>query len=192
MTEGKKVFSVYNSVLIAIFIALITICSWISITIGEIPYTLQTFAIFLVGGLLGAKRGTITVVLYILLGIIGVPVFYGFTSGIVKFIPNTETGMTGGYIIGFIFTTIIIGVFKKISINTENRRKKNMCLFGGMLLGDIACFLFGTIWFWQFNPMHIGLIGSITLCVLPFIIPDLIKMILALIVIDRTEKYIKI
>ena len=99
MTEEKKLFSIYNLVLIAIFVALITVCTWITIPIGTIPFTLQTFAIFVTGGLLGARRGTITLVIYVLLGIIGVPVFSGFSSGIVKFIPNTETGMTGGYII---------------------------------------------------------------------------------------------
>lgn len=187
MTETRKVFSVYNIVLIAIFVALITVCSWIPIPIGPIPFTLQTFAIFVTGGLLGARRGTIAVIVYILIGIIGVPVFSGFGSGIAKFIPHTETGMTGGYIVGFVFTTLIIGLFKYLSKDKIDKKIKILYLAIGMLLGDIVCFVFGTIWFWQFNTIHADLMKSISLCVLPFIIPDIVKMIVALIVVERVE-----
>ncbi len=188
MTENKRAFSVYNLVLIAIFVALITVCTWIAVPVGAIPFTLQTFAIFVAGGILGAKRGTIAVIVYILLGIIGVPVFSGFSSGIVKFIPHTETGMTGGYIIGFIFAVIIIGIFRKISMNKEGKMKVIM-MGTGMLVGYIVCMVFGTVWFWLFNPMHMGLAASISSCVIPFLIPDIIKMIVALIIVTRINKY---
>ncbi len=186
--EEKKFFSIYNLVLIAIFVALITVCTWISIPMGAIPFTLQTFAIFVTGGILGARRGAIAVIVYILIGIIGVPVFSGFSSGIVKFLPNTETGMTGGYIIGFIFTVIIIGIFRHLSISKDTKGKV-IYLGVGMFLGDLACFAFGTIWFWLFNPMHVGLVASISSCVIPFIIPDIVKLIVALIIVTRINKY---
>ena len=67
----------YNIVLEAICAALITICSWISLQIMDIPFTLQTFGIFLVLFTIGGKRGTISILIYILLGLIGVPVFAG-------------------------------------------------------------------------------------------------------------------
>ena len=186
--EEKKFFSIYNLVLIAIFVALITVCTWISIPVGPIPFTLQTFAIFVAGGILGTRRGVIAVIVYILLGIIGVPVFSGFSSGIVKFLPNTETGMTGGYIIGFIFAVIIIGVFRKVSMGKDGKMK--VILMGvGMLVGYIVCMIFGTIWFWLFNPMHVGLVASISSCVIPFIIPDIVKLIVALIIVTRINKY---
>ncbi len=188
MTENKRLFSVYNLVIIAIFVALITVCTWITIPFGTIPFTLQTFAIFVTGGILGAKRGTIAVIVYILIGIIGVPVFSGFSGGIVKFIPNTETGMTGGYIIGFVFTTIIIGIFKNLSIERDTKTK--ILYVGiGMVLGDIVCLAFGTVWFWLFNPMHLGLVATLSACVVPFIIPELVKIIIALLVVTRVNNY---
>ena len=191
MTDNKGPFSVYNLVLIAIFVVLITVCTWITIPVGSIPFTLQTFAVFVTGGLLGAKRGTIAVIVYILLGIIGVPVFSAFSSGIVKFIPNTETGMTGGYIIGFVFTTIIIGVFKNLARDKDTKQKA-LFVGVGMVVGDIVCLAFGTVWFWLFNPMHLGLVASITSCVVPFIIPEIVKIIVALILVLRLEKIVKV
>ena len=188
MTEDKKILSVYNSVLIAIFVALITVCTWITIPMGTIPFTLQTFAIFVTGGLLGARRGTITLIIYVLIGIIGVPVFSGFSSGIVKFIPNTETGMTGGYIIGFLFTIIIIGLFKYLS-REKDSKIKTVYLGIGMVVGDIVCLAFGTVWFWQFNPMHLGLVATLSACVVPFIIPEIAKIIIALLIVVRVSKY---
>lgn len=191
MTDNKRLFSVYNLVLIAIFVVLITVCTWITIPVGSIPFTLQTFAVFVTGGLLGAKRGTIAVIVYILLGIIGVPVFSAFSSGIVKFIPNTETGMTGGYIIGFVFTTIIIGAFKNLACDKDTKQKA-LFIGVGMVVGDIVCLAFGTVWFWLFNPMHLGLVASITSCVVPFIIPEIVKIIVALILVLRLEKIVKV
>ncbi|MCR5429870.1 MAG: biotin transporter BioY [Eubacterium sp.] len=191
MTDNKRLFSVYNLVLIAIFVVLITVCTWITIPVGTIPFTLQTFAVFVTGGLLGAKRGTIAVIVYILLGIIGVPVFSAFSSGIVKFIPNTETGMTGGYIIGFVFTTIIIGIFKNLARDKDTKNKA-LLIGEGMVVGDIVCLAFGTIWFWLFNPMHLGLGASIVGCVVPFIIPEIVKIIVALILVLRLEKIVKV
>ncbi len=188
MTENKMLFSVYNVVIIAIFVALITVCTWITIPFGIIPFTLQTFAIFVTGGILGAKRGTIAVIVYILIGIIGVPVFSGFSGGIVKFIPNTETGMTGGFIIGFVFTTIIIGIFKYLSIEKDTKTKV-LYVGIGMVLGDIVCLAFGTVWFWLFNPMHLGLVATLSACVVPFIIPELVKIIIALLVVTRVNNY---
>ena len=191
MTDNKGSFSVYNLVLIAIFVVLITVCTWITIPVGSIPFTLQTFAVFVTGGLLGAKRGTIAVIVYILLGIIGVPVFSAFSSGIVKFIPNTETGMTGGYIVGFIFTTIIIGIFKNLASGKDTKNKA-LLLGTGMIVGDIVCLAFGTVWFWLFNPMNLGLGASIAGCIVPFIIPEIVKIIVALILVLRLEKILKV
>jgi len=187
----KKFLSVRDLAMIAIFVALIIVCTWITIPLGPVPFTLQTFAICVTGGVLGLKRGTIAVVVYILLGIVGVPVFSEFSSGVVKFIPNTETGMLGGFILGFIFTVIIVGIFKYISRDKETKIK-TVYLGVGMVLGDFACLIFGTIWFWQFNPMHMGLAASISACVIPFIIPDLAKIIVALIVSTQVNKYLNV
>lgn len=88
-------------VYIAIFAVIIAVCSWISVPM-VVPFTLQTFGVFCAVGLLGGKRGTLSVLIYVLLGAVGVPVFAGFSSGI-----GTLFGVTGGYIMGFIFTALI-------------------------------------------------------------------------------------
>ena len=96
--NNKKFLTVQDMVLIAVFVAIITVCSFIQISVGPVPFTLQTFGVFVTAGILGTKRGTLAVIVYILLGIIGVPVFCGAGG------PGVIVGTTGGYITGFIFT----------------------------------------------------------------------------------------
>ena len=79
MTAEKS--KTYDMVYIAVFAVLMAICSWISIP-TVVPFTLQTFGVFLAIGVLGGKRGSLAVLVYILLGAIGVPVFAEFTGGI--------------------------------------------------------------------------------------------------------------
>ena len=78
----------YDMVYIAVFAVLMAICSWISIP-ATVPFTLQTFAVFLTVGVLGGKRGSMAVLIYILLGAIGIPVFAGFYGGVVPLLGNT-------------------------------------------------------------------------------------------------------
>ena len=93
--------------LISLFTAIICVCSWLSIPMG-VPVSLQTFAVFTAAAVLGAKKSVISVVIYILLGLAGVPVFTGFRSG-----AAVVTGPTGGYLLGFVFAAIIIGTMTK-------------------------------------------------------------------------------
>ena len=93
-------------VFIGLFAALIAVCSQIQIP-GPVPFTLQTFAVFLAAGLLGGKRGSIAVLIYILLGAIGLPVFAGFKGGI-----GALLGTTGGYILGFILSMLVFILFE--------------------------------------------------------------------------------
>ena len=92
----------YDMVYIAIFAVLMAICSWISIPMA-VPFTLQTFGVFMAVGILGGKRGTFAVLIYIILGAIGVPVFAGFSGGI-----GVLLSSTGGYIIGFLFSALVM------------------------------------------------------------------------------------
>ena len=106
--KKSKRFKTIDIAYIGIFAALIAVCSWISIPLA-VPVTLQTMAVCITAGLLGTKKSVLTVVVYILLGLIGVPVFAGFSSGV-----GVLFGMTGGYIIGFIFTALIVGIMLKV------------------------------------------------------------------------------
>lgn len=166
-------------VYMSVFTAMISICSWISIP-ASIPFTLQTMGVFTTVGLLGGKRGTLTVLTYILLGAIGIPVFAGLTGGV-----SVLLGTTGGYIIGFLLSALLMW-----GIETIMGRNQIVLAFS-MVAGLIVCYVFGTAWFMLIYTQHSGVIGLSTvlgLCVIPFIIPDLIKIGVALFLINRLKK----
>lgn len=166
-------------VYMSVFTAMISICSWISIP-ASIPFTLQTMGVFTTVGLLGGKRGTLTVLTYILLGSIGIPVFAGLTGGV-----SVLLGTTGGYIIGFLLSALLMW-----GIETIMGRNQIVLAFS-MIAGLIVCYVFGTAWFMLIYTQHSGVIGLSTvlgLCVIPFIIPDLIKIGVALFLTNRLKK----
>ena len=182
VVRSRENSKVLDMVYIAISAALIAICSWISIPTA-VPFTLQTFAVFFVLLLLGGERGTIATLVYVLLGAVGVPVFAGFSGGI-----GILLGSTGGYIIGFLFVGLIYILFEKFF-------KKNIVMkIVALVLGLAVCYAFGTAWFMHVYIKNTGEVGLLTVlgwCVFPFIIPDLIKMALAVIVAKRIEPVIK-
>lgn len=166
-------------VYMSVFTAMISICSWISIP-ASIPFTLQTMGVFTTVGLLGGKRGTLTVLTYILLGAIGIPVFAGLTGGV-----SVLLGTTGGYIIGFLLSALLMWGIEAIM------GRNQIVLAFSMIAGLIVCYVFGTAWFMLIYTQHSGVIGLSTvlgLCVIPFIIPDLIKIGVALFLINRLKK----
>ncbi len=177
-----KKLSVTDMAYIGMFTALIVVCSWISIPL-TIPFTLQTFAVFLTVALLGCTRGFITVLVYILLGAVGVPVFSGFKGGI-----GALMGPTGGYIIGFLFTAIITGFI------LDRFGKKLPVMIAAMLLGLVICYAFGTAWFvvvYSKNSEAIGVMTALSWCVIPYIIPDCIKIAVAIVLDRRLFRFIK-
>ncbi len=179
-------YSVLDITLIAMFTAILTICSWMSIQVGVIPVTLQTFAIFLIFGLLGSKRGTMVVLVYILLGLCGVPVFSGFGST-AKLI-----GPTGGYIIGFIFMGLIIWLGEFLF----RKSNKHIRFVGNILfeiIGLLVCYAFGTTWFMivmngKGNPYTLG--AALGACVVPFLIPDLVKLVVSEILVIKLKQFV--
>lgn len=167
----------------AMFAVLIAVCSWISIP-ATVPFTLQTFGIFVTVGILGGKRGSVSVLIYLLLGAVGIPVFAGFKGGI-----GALLGTTGGYIIGFLFSALIMWGMEVLL------GKKLWVLAVSMVLGLLACYAFGTIWFMVVYARTSGAIGLMTAlgwCVFPFILPDVIKIALALVLSKRLAKLIRI
>lgn len=175
-TEAKTHSKTYDLVYIALFAVLIAICAWISVP-TTVPFTLQTFGIFLTVGLLGGKRGSMAVLVYILLGAAGIPVFSGFTGGIGRLL-----GSTGGYIVGFLASALVMWALEKVM------GRKPWALAVQMVLGLIACYAIGTVWFMVVYSGTSGTVGLMTVlgwCVIPFVIPDLIKIALALVLTKR-------
>jgi biotin transport system substrate-specific component len=181
--EEKQLFTAKDITLIAMFAAFIAVCSYISIPLGPVPFTLQTFAVFVVAAILGTKRGTLTVIIYILVGAIGIPVFNG-AGGV-----GVLAGSTGGYILGFILTALTVGLMNDY-IKLKNHGARMALMAGSMLIGDVLCFIVGTIHFMNLTEMNLA--TSLSYCVIPFIIPDIAKIIVATIFVDRVKKYVRL
>ncbi len=170
---ARRRLSTAELVYIAVCAALMAVCSWISIpAIPPLPpFTLQTFAVFLVLLLLGGRRGFFTVLTYVLLGAAGLPVFAHFTGGV-----GILFGTTGGYIIGFLFSAALYWAFERLL--TGRQALQLAVLVAGLLL----CYAFGTAWFMVLYAQQSGPVGlgtALGWCVLPFVIPDLVKLALA-------------
>lgn len=162
--------------LAALGAVIIVLCSWVSVP-SVVPFTLQTFGVFFVLCTLGGKRGFASVCLYIALGALGAPVFANFNAGI-----SALFGMTGGYILGFVFTGISYCVF------TRFFGKKQVVKIASLVVGLVLCYLFGTLWFtavYTKTQSTIGFTAAFASCVLPFIIPDLVKLALAVALAKR-------
>ena len=171
----------YDIVYIAVFAVNMAICSWISIP-ATVPFTLQTFGVFIAAGVLGGKRGTLSVLVFILLGAVGIPVFANFSGGI-----GVLAGPTGGYIIGFLFSALVMWAMEKLP------GKKSIMQIVSMVVGLVVCYAFGTAWFMVVYGKANGPVGLVTAlgwCVFPFIIPDLIKIALAYVLSRKLRKYV--
>lgn len=170
----------YDIVYIAVFAVIMAICSWISIP-AAVPFTLQTFGVFIAVGVLGGKRGTLSVLVFILLGAVGIPVFANFSGGV-----GVLVGPTGGYIIGFLFSALVMWAMEKLP------GKKAVMQIVSMVVGLIVCYAFGTAWFMVVYGKANGPVGLATAlgwCVIPFIIPDIIKIALAYVLSRKLRKY---
>ena len=166
---------------VSIGAALIAVCSWLSIPL-TVPFTLQSFAVCLLAALLGWKRGVLAVLVYMLLGAAGLPVFSGFRGGIAVLL-----GMTGGYIAGFLLTALVTG------LAAERRADRPLPLLLAMALGMLLCYLCGTVWFmlvYSRGSGAIGLLGALNLCVFPFLLPDAVKCLLAFLLARRLRPFL--
>jgi len=161
--------------------ALIAVCAWISVPF-TVPFTMQTFGVFCALGLLGGKRGTLAVLVYILLGAVGAPVFSGFTGGLGRL-----AGPTGGYIVGFLAMAF---VYRVLCGDAREARRQA----AGMLLGLAVCYAFGTVWFLVVydGAGAMGLWAVLMKCVVPFIVPDCAKLAAALALIKAVGDRIPI
>lgn len=167
---------------IALFAALTAVCAWISIPM-TVPFTLQTFGVFAALTILGGRRGSCAVAVYLLLGAVGLPVFAGFSGGV-----GVLLGTTGGYIWGFLAAALLYWLMTAL-LGEKLWVKAAACLLG-MLVYDV----FGTAWFlvvYSHTAGPIGLGAALGLCVFPFVIPDLAKIALALLTAQRTERFLK-
>lgn len=162
--------------LTALFAAILCVAAPLSIPVGPIPITLATFAIYLAAIVLGKKYGTLAVVIYILLGAVGLPVFSGFSGGFQKIV-----SATGGYIIGYIPCAFIVGTMCEYGGNKK--------IYGilGVILGTAVLYSIGTYWFMFVSGKELAY--ALGACILPFIPGDIIKLIVAVVVGYKLKVY---
>ena len=156
--------------LVAVMAALIWVAGPLTLAIGPIPLSLASFAVYLAGAILGWRRGTLAVAVYLLIGLVGVPVFSGFSGGFQKLI-----GVTGGYLVGYLPCALITGLGAGEPL-AENQRPVWM-LPAGMVLGTAVLYAIGTVWFMVQTRNNLA--AAMGMCVLPFLPGDGLKIVAA-------------
>jgi len=159
-------------VLSSLFASLIAICAWISIPIPPLSFTLQTFGVLLALGILGGKWGSVTILVYLLMGLVGLPVFANFRGGAAALLDAT-----GGFLWGFFLGGIAYWLLE---------RWEKLPAMAAFLLITYAC---GSWWFARWAGSGIGI--ALLTCVVPYLIPDAIKLALAYTMSKRIGRYMK-
>ena len=177
MAENKRSkrsgVALRSMVLCGMFSALIALCAWLSIPAGHIAFTMQTFGVFLALEVLGGKWGTVSILIYLLLGMAGAPVFAGFQGGLYPLV-----GPTGGFLWGFLLAGAVYWAAEKL------------CKPLGVILGMLVCYFCGCWWF-QTYALTGGFRAAAVQCVVPYLIPDGIKLTLARSLAKRLRRHIK-
>lgn len=166
--------------LIAVMAALICVAGPLSISVGPIPLSLASFAVYLAGAVLGSKRGTLAVALYLLIGMVGVPVFSAFSGGFQKI-----AGVTGGYLVGYLPCAWLTGLGAKPGAEPKLGWKLPVC----MVLGTAALYVIGTAWFMLQTKNTLA--ASLGMCVVPFLAGDAVKIVAATLLSTPIRKAIE-
>lgn len=169
-----------NMALCGLFTAVLAVCAWLSVPFGDGVITLQTFAVFLTLGLLGGKWGSVSILVYLLLGAVGAPVFSGFRGGL-----GALLGTTGGYIFGFMLTSLVYWGITALKDTPSIRLL-------AMVLGLALCYGSGSWWYLsRYLTADAVTLGAVLIkCVLPYLIPDTIKLTLAWVLTARLKRFV--
>lgn len=154
--------------------ALLAVCAWLSVPLGDQAVSLQSFGVFFALGLLGGRGGTVTVLVYLLLGCAGAPVFSGFRGGVAVLL-----GPTGGYLWGFVIACVVYWVLEK--------RVKPWL---NMVFGMLVCYFCGTVWYYYMYAPG-AVLPVILTCVVPYLLPDALKITLALTISQRLRRIVR-
>lgn len=177
---GAKRYGTRELVFAALFVVFTAVCSWISVP-STVPFTMQTFAVFAAMLMLGGRRAFIAAAVYIVMGAVGLPVFSNFQGGF-----GVLLGPAGGYVIGFLPMTLIYWAV------TARFGKGRAAVISAMLLGLLVCYAFGTAHFVLVYMKSGGVsayLSALMWCVVPYIVPDIVKLALALVLGERLKRY---
>jgi biotin transport system substrate-specific component len=162
-----------NMVRCGLCAALMVICGWMAVPVGDTAITMQTFGVFFTLTLLGGGKGTAVCCVYLLLGAVGFPVFSGFQGGI-----GILLGPTGGYLFGFLLTCLTFWLLEK-----------RLPVWLNMGLSLLVCYACGSVWFY-FAYTQGGLWAVVLKCVVPYLLPDGLKLTLAWTLGNKMKKII--
>ena len=188
MTTGTATYSrTANLALCGLFAAITAVCSYVSIPLGftPVPVNLATLAVFLAGGILGSRYGTISLAVYTLLGAAGIPVFSEFRGGL-----GVLAGPTGGYIIGYIAAAFLTGlIVEKFLVSGSGRSHELFVCIMAEIAGLAVCYALGTAWF--IITTHTGFAASMVTCVIPFLPGDALKIIAGALLIRKLRGFVR-
>lgn len=165
MGNDKKMSTVHM-VLTALMAAVLCVLGPFAVPVGAVPISLTSLVLYFLVYILNGRLALISYAIYFLLGLVGLPVFSGFSGGIGKIL-----GPTGGYLFGFFLMIPLCA----LAVNRFNKR--NILQYVGVVFATLVAYAFGTIWFMASMGCTLG--TALTICVVPFIIGDLIKIALA-------------
>ncbi len=164
-----KKLTTYQMAVTAVMAAVLCVLGPLTVPIGAVPISLANFVICLSAWLLGPKFGTLSVAIYLVLGLVGIPVFSGYGAGLAK-----VAGPTGGYLVGYLLLAFIGGLF------IEKSKGQPVVSAVGLILGDAACYVLGTAWFVFQMKCELG--HALAVCVYPFLLLDLAKIVVSCVV----------
>ncbi len=175
----KQRNSIRNITYIALGAVILSVCSWISLPTPLVPFTLQTFGVFFLICFFGAKRAFLSLLVYIALGLVGVPVFSSFGAG-----AGVLFGVTGGFIFGFLVSAALCIALEPLL------NKNRMTRIALLLLPLVSCYTVGCLWATRFS--ELGFLKTLVTYAVTFAPFDLIKIVLAVFTADYIKKIAKI
>ncbi len=188
-TNFKKTGSLKKFLFCAFCCTITCVLSMITINIGIVPISLATVGVYFSGGLLGGLYGALSQLLYLILVFIGFPFTASFRGGFSVF-----AGPTGGFLIGYVFTSMVAGFLyenlKKMFNIKQGYIKKMVLLEIACILATFVCYGCGLLWF--LIVMKVSLMKAITVCVIPFILVDFLKINLVSFIVVKLESILNL
>ena len=175
---------VRDMVFIALCAVMIAVCAQIHIPVLPIPYSMQNFGVFIAIGILGGRRAFFAIAVYLALGAAGLPVFAGFSGGVGRLL-----GETGGFLLGFLAIALVSWLI------TSLFKRGAASLLASLVTGQLISYAIGAFWYWTLYVREgsgASFSGILSVCVLPFLIPDIIKIFVAVMLSDRARKILKL
>lgn len=170
---------IQNLTLTALMAAILCIMGPIVIPIGMVPMSLANMAIYLAIILLDKKKAVISTTIYLLIGLVGIPVFAGFSAGVGKLF-----GPTGGYLIGYLVLSFLGGSFLE-NVKYQGKQKIGYQILA-LSMGTVGLYLFGTVWLMYQS--RLNWITALSVGVVPFVVFDVIKILLAVSIGNSMKK----